>query len=100
MSDVNVMVAFRHTQPTQALKNYAEQKIHRVGKFFYHPSNAHVILPLDARLRQLAEIALHTRGTTTHGKERHDDLYAAIDLTADKIGRQIKKQKKTQPKKA
>jgi putative sigma-54 modulation protein len=87
MSDVNVMVTFRHTRPTRALKNYAEQKIYRVAKFFYHPPNAHVIVSLDARLRQLKEIALHTRGRTTHGKERHDDLHAATDMTVDKIGR-------------
>jgi putative sigma-54 modulation protein len=32
-------------------------------------------------------------GTMIHGKEQHQDLYAAIDLAIDKIQRQIKKQK-------
>ena len=34
MSDVKVSVTFRHTEPTDALKQYAEEKIHRLGNIF------------------------------------------------------------------
>jgi putative sigma-54 modulation protein len=54
---------------------------------------AHVILAVDGRERQLAELDLHTRGTTILAKEEHHDLYAAIDLAIDKFERQITKQK-------
>jgi putative sigma-54 modulation protein len=93
MSEIKVSVTFRHTQPTEALKHYAEQKIHRVGKYFSHPLDAHVILAVDSKECQVAEVELHTHGATILGKERHEDLYAAIDLAIDKIERQIKKQK-------
>lgn len=93
MSEIKVSVTFRHTQPTEALKHYAEQKIHRVGKYFSHPLDAHVILAVDSKERQVAEVELHTHGTMILGKEQHQDLYAAIDLAIDKIERQIKKQK-------
>jgi putative sigma-54 modulation protein len=93
MSEIKVSVTFRHTQPTEALKSYAEQKIHRVGKYFSHPLDAHVILAVDSKECQVAEVELHTHGATILGKERHEDLYAAIDLAIDKIERQIKKQK-------
>jgi len=93
MSEIKVSVTFRHTQPTEALKRYAEQKIHRVGKYFSHPLDAHVILAVDSKECQMAEVELRTHGATILGKEQHEDLYAAIDLAIDKIERQIKKQK-------
>ena len=93
MSEIKVSVTFRHTQPTEALKQYAEQKMHRVGKYFSKPLDAHVILAVDAKERQVAEVEPHTHGTMILGKEQHQDLYAAIDLAIDKIERQIKKQK-------
>ncbi len=93
MSEVKVSVTFRHTQPTEALKQYAEQKVHRVGKYFAHPLDARVTLAVDARECQVAEVELHAHGATIVGKEQHQDLYAAIDLAIDKIERQIKKQK-------
>ena len=31
MSEIKVSVTFRHTQPTEALKQYAGQKVRRVG---------------------------------------------------------------------
>ncbi len=93
MSDVKVAVTFRHTEPTDALKQYAEEKIHRIGKYFYRPLEAHVILSVDSRQRQMAEVELRVHGNTIHSKEETEDLYAAIDLVMDKIERQIKKRK-------
>ena len=93
MSEIKVSVTFRHIDPTEALKRYVEQKIQRIGKFFPQPSEAHVILAVESKECQFAEMELHAHGTTLHGKEEHQDLYAAIDLTIDKIERQIKKLK-------
>jgi putative sigma-54 modulation protein len=93
MSDVKVSVTFRHTEPTAALKRYVEQKIHRIGKYFSNPLDAHVILTVESRDCQVAEVELHTLGAMIHGREKNQDLYAAIDLAMDKIQRQIKKRK-------
>jgi ribosome hibernation promoting factor len=93
MSEVTVSVTFRHIESTAALKKYAEEKIHKLGKYFSHPLDAHVILAVDAKQRQLAEVELHTHGAMIHGKEQHQDLYAAIDLVLDKIERQVRKHK-------
>jgi putative sigma-54 modulation protein len=93
MTDVKVAVTFRHTQPTDALKQYAEEKVRRIRKYFYRPLEVHVVLSIDSKQRQVAEVELHTHGTTIHGKEETEDLYSAIDLVMDKIERQIKKRK-------
>lgn len=93
MSEITVSVTFRHIEPTEALKQYAEEKIHKIGKYFSQALDAHIILAVDTKERQLAEIELHTHGAMIHGKEQHQDLYAAIDLVIDKIERQVRKQK-------
>jgi|SRR5215470_20077959 len=93
MSDIKVSVTFRHTEPTDALKRYVEQKIHRIGKYFSNTLDAHVILAVESKDCQVAEVDLHAHGTVIHGREQNPDLYAAIDLAMDKIQRQIKKKK-------
>lgn len=93
MSDVKVSVTFRHTEPTDALKLYAEEKLHRIGKLFSQPLDAHIVLAVDSKERQSAEVELHTHGTTIHGKEETEDLYSAIDLVIDNVKRQVQKHK-------
>ena len=93
MTDVKVSVTFRHTQPTDALKRYAEEKVHKNGKYFYRPLDAHVVLSVDSRDRQVAEVTLQTRRLTIHGREETTDLYSAIDLVMDKVEQQVRKYK-------
>ena len=93
MTDVKVSVTFRHTQPTDALKRYAEEKAHKIGKYFYRPLDAHVVLSVDSRDRQVAEVTMQTRRLTIHGREETTDLYSAIDLVMDKVEQQVRKYK-------
>jgi putative sigma-54 modulation protein len=41
------------------------------------------------KLRQKAEVTLHVSGKDLHCESEEDDLYAAIDLLADKLDRQV-----------
>jgi putative sigma-54 modulation protein len=93
MSDVKVAVTFRHMEPTDALKRYAEEKVRRLGRHFSRSLEAHVVLSVDSKERHTAEIELHTHGAMIHGKEETNDLYSAIDLVIDKLQRQVQKQK-------
>lgn len=93
MTDVKVSVTFRHTQPTDALKSYAEEKVHKIGKYFYRPLEAHVVLSVDSKDRQLAEVTLQARRLVIHGREETADLYSAIDLVMAKIEQQVRKYK-------
>ena len=93
MSEVKVAVTFRHTKPTEALRKYAEEKVYRIGRYFSRSLDVHVVLSVDSKERQVAEVELHAPGTTLHGKEETEDLYSAIDLVTYKIERQVKKRK-------
>ncbi len=93
MAEVKISVTFRHTHPTDALKRYAEDKLQKIGKYFSRPLEAHVVLSVDSRDRQLAEVSLLTRRLALHGREETNDLYSAIDLVIDKVEQQIRKHK-------
>ena len=89
---MKITVTFRHTDSTDALKDYAKEKIEKVERFMHSPQEAHIVLEVE-KFRHIAEINILADGITVMGKEESSDLYSAIDLVMDKIERQLKKQK-------
>ncbi|MGD9763745.1 MAG: ribosome-associated translation inhibitor RaiA [Candidatus Binatia bacterium] len=87
---MQVLVTFRHMDPTLALRRYAEKKVQRVHKVMRHPIEAHVILDVNKRLH-VAEITLSGEHFHVAAKESTGDMYSAIDLAMEKIERQIQK---------
>jgi putative sigma-54 modulation protein len=87
---MQVLVTFRHIQPTQALRQYAEGKIDKLLKYLHRPIEAHVIFSVDKH-RHIAEVILTADHGTFNAKEETADLYSAIDLATSKIERQVKK---------
>lgn len=89
---MNLSVSGHHLDITPALRTYVEDKMLRVTRHFDHVIDAHVVLSVD-KLRQKAEVTLHVRGKDIHCACEESDLYAAIDLLADKLDRQVLKYK-------
>jgi putative sigma-54 modulation protein len=89
---MNLNVSGHHLEVTPALRTYVESKLGRVTRHFDHVIDAHVILTAD-KLRRKAEVTLHVRGKDLHCECEEGDLYAAIDLLADKLDRQVLKYK-------
>jgi len=85
---MNLNVSGHHVEVTPALRSYVHAKIERVSRHFDHVIDAHVILTVDKQ-RQKAEVTLHVSGKDLHCESIEDDLYAAIDLLADKLDRQV-----------
>jgi putative sigma-54 modulation protein len=77
---------------TPALRDYVQDKLARVSRHFDHHLEARVILSVD-KLDQKAEATLATTGKTLHAEAVAPDMYAAIDLLADKLDRLVLKQK-------
>lgn len=79
---------------TEALKSYIEEKLGRLNKYFEEPDNitASVLMKLNGK-QQVVEVTINTHGLILRGEEANKDLYASIDLVADKIERQIRKNK-------
>ena len=85
---MNLNVSGHHLEITPAIRGYVESKLERVKRHFDHVIDAHVILSID-KLIQKAEVTLHVRGKDLHCECANVDLYAAIDLLADKLDRQV-----------
>jgi putative sigma-54 modulation protein len=85
---MNLNVSGHHVEVTPALRTYVQSKLERVNRHFDHVIDAHVILTVE-KLRQKAEVTLHVRGKDLHCESEEQDLYAAIDLLADKLDRQV-----------
>ena len=87
---MQILVTFRHVEPTSPLKAYAEEKLGRVKKYLRRPVEAHVILAVSKE-RHVAEITLKADHVTMFAEETTHDLYSAIDLAVDKLEHQAQR---------
>lgn len=89
---MNLNLTGHHVEITPALREHVTLKLDRVSRHFDQVTSTHVILSVD-KLEQKAEVTLHVKGKDIYADATHTDLYAAIDLLADKLDRQIVKHK-------
>ena len=88
-------VSGHHLDVTDSLRSYVDTKLDRLERHFDRITSMNVILSVE-KLRQKAEATIHVSGGEIYAEAEHDDLYAAIDMLADKLDRQlIKKKEKT-----
>jgi len=79
---------------TDAIRTYIEEKIGKLGKYFDEKEELLVNVLVKVRGKeQKIEITVPAHHFTLRSEEAHSDLYAAIDLTVDKLERQIRKNK-------
>jgi putative sigma-54 modulation protein len=90
---MQVSVTFRHMEPTQALKDFAAEKVGRIDKYIHSPTDAHVVLSTE-RYMHKADITIKAHGMMMRGEEKSDDMYSSIDGAVDKIERQVKRYRK------
>ena len=89
---MNINVVFRHMETTEALKQYAIDKVSKIKKYIDAPIEIHVVLSVE-KFRHIAEVSFSINGFVVKGQEETEDMYAAIDMVMDKIERQVRKYK-------
>jgi putative sigma-54 modulation protein len=89
---MNLSVTGQHIDVTEPLKDYVNEKMHRLERHFDLLTDIHVILSVE-KLRQQAEATLDLTGTRIHAEAEDHDMYAAIDALTDKLDRQVIKHK-------
>lgn len=83
---------------TDAIRDYVHQKIEKaVSHFEQLTTEIDINLSVAKNPRiaasQVAEVTIYANGATIRAEEASEDLYASIDLVADKISRQLRKYK-------
>lgn len=81
-----------HVEITDALRQYAENKLGRLERHFDNVTDIHCILTVE-KLRHKAEATVQVSGGKLYADAVEEDMYAAIDALADKLDRQVKKYK-------
>ncbi|MEH6415729.1 ribosome hibernation-promoting factor, HPF/YfiA family [Pseudomonas sp. CGJS7] len=80
---------------TPALRDYVETKLARLQRHYDHPFDVRTQLSLD-KPDHRAEATILIAGRTLHCDAAAIDMYAAIDLLADKLDRLLMKHKSKQ----
>ena len=83
---------------TDAIHDYVQQKLEKAVKHFRGITtkvDVHLSVARNPRIteQQKAEVTVYANGTVIRAQESSGDLYASIDLVADKIARQLRKYK-------
>ena len=89
---MNLQLTGHHIDITPALRAYVESKLERLTRHFDHVIDASVVLTVEG-LEQIVECTVHVRGKDLFAEAREPDMYAAIDILADKLDRQVLKHK-------
>lgn len=89
---MHTSVTFKNIEPSENLRAYAKDKLDRFDRFLDSPAEANVVLSVE-KFRHIAEINIIGRKLNIVGKEETNDMYSAIDMVMDKIGKQLKKNK-------
>ncbi|WP_072621411.1 ribosome hibernation-promoting factor, HPF/YfiA family [Spirulina major] len=83
---------------TDSIRDYVQQKLEKAVKHFQGITttiDVHLSVARNPRISNShsAEVTVHANGTVIRAQENSADLYASIDLVADKITRQLRKYK-------
>jgi putative sigma-54 modulation protein len=89
---MNLSIQGHHIEVTPALRGYVMSKLDRIRRHFDQVIDVSVVLGVD-KLQQKAEVTLHVKGKDLFAEAVDTDLYAAIDLLADRLDRQVLKHK-------
>jgi len=97
LEPLHVIVQGKHIAVTPALREYAEEKLGRITRYFDHVQEAQVVLSVERRgnlgKAQVVEVSVRGDGVVLRGEEASPDMYAAIDALIDKLDRQVLKHK-------
>jgi putative sigma-54 modulation protein len=80
---------------TEALRDYVEKKIGRLERYFESPptSDVNVRLSVIKDKEHSVEVTIPLPGVLLRAEVKDGDMYACIDLVAEKLERQIRKHK-------
>lgn len=93
---MKLVIHGRNIEITDAIREHVEEKILKAVSHFKHLTNevdVHLSVAKNPRIEasQSAEVTLFVDGAVVRAQESSENLYASIDLVADKISRQLRK---------
>ena len=94
---MKLLIHGRNLELTPALRDYTKTKIDKATHNFHEmvqEADVHLSVARNPRVpQQTAEVTVFANGTVIRAQERSENLYASIDLVANKLARQLRKYK-------
>ena len=95
---MEIIVSGRKTTVTDALRAHVDEKIGEALKVFdIEPMTCDVVLRYEKNPANpkpaIVEVTVRARGAVIRVAEHGEDMYSAIDMSADKVTRQLRKYK-------
>lgn len=95
---MKLVIQGKNIEITDAIREYVNQKIEKAVNHFQSLTtevDVHLSVARNPRItpKQAAEVTIYANGTVIRAEESSENLYASIDLVADKIARQLRKYK-------
>lgn len=95
---MKLVIQGKNIEITDAIREYVHQKIEKAVNHFQNLTmevDVHLSVARNPRInpKQSAEVTIYANGTVIRAEESSENLYASIDLVADKIARQLRKYK-------
>ncbi len=81
-----------HLEITEAIKEFVEKKVEKLGKFFDESTICHVTFSAEKE-KQHVDIRIEYKNKTYIANENCDDLYYGLEKTIEKIEGQARKTK-------
>ena len=97
MNKMKLLIHGRNLELTPALREYTKSKIEKAIHHFSEmvkEADVHLSVAKNPRVtQQTAEVTIFANGTVIRAQEHSQNLYASIDLVANKLSRQLRKYK-------
>lgn len=95
---MKLVIQGKNIEITEAIREYVQQKIEKAVIHFESLTtevDVNLSVAHNSRIKanQTAEVTIYANGTVIRSEESSDDLYASIDIVADKIARRLRKYK-------
>jgi putative sigma-54 modulation protein len=95
---MKLVIQGKNIEVTDAIREYVQQKIDKAVSHFQALTtevDVHLSVARNPRItsRQSAEVTIYANGAVIRAEEKSENLYASIDLVADKIARKLRKYK-------
>ena len=92
---MRISYSFRNMEPSDAVKNYASEKISKIQKYMRAPIHAEATFSMERHLHRV-DLTLTGDGHRFASHGQSEDMYATIDLVMDKMDRQVRDTKATE----
>ena len=89
---MNLHVTFKNCDPSDALRERAEQKLDKLAKYLREPIEVHVVLQVEKH-RHRGDVTVSAAGEILKTELETDDMYVTVDRLMERITRIAKRQK-------